>query len=156
MITDLEEAVAATISAVLAEDASIAAVPYVVRASTTRAEVPGNASIVAVRLQQGDRSMVALLDGLVEIYVATPANNEDTSITGHKLVEKAVDRVFSPGTTIGEGEDEVTVADYLSAQIEAKIDGYTGGGFFNEGWSPGRDDTHFQPALRVKIGAVRE
>lgn len=156
MITDLEEAVAATISAVLAEDASIAAVPYVVRASTTRAEVPGDRTVVAVRVQQGDRSMVALVDALAEIIVGTPANNEDTTIAGHKLIEKAVDRVFSPGTEIGEGEEAVTVAAYLSTQIETKIDGYTGGGFFNEGWSPGRDDTNFLPVLRVKVGAVRE
>ena len=154
MITDLEEAVAATITAVLAEDASIAAVPYVVRASTTRAEVPGDRTVVAVRLQQGDRSMVALIDAVAEIIVATPANNEDTSIAGHKLIEKAVDRVFSPGTTIG--DEDVTVAAYLSTQIETKIDGYTGGGFFNEGWAPGRDDTNFLPVLRVKVGAVRE
>jgi hypothetical protein len=97
--------------------------------------------------------MVALLDATAEIFVATPANNEDTSIAGHKLIEKAVDRVFSPGTEIGEG---VSVAEYLSDEIEAAIDGYTGGGFFNEGWQPGRDDTNFQPALRIKVGAVRE
>lgn len=156
MITDLEEAVAATITAALAEDETISAVPYVVRASTTRAEVPGDRSVVAVRVQQGDRSIVALIDAVAEIIVGTPANNEDTSIAGHKLVEKAVDRVFSPGTTIGTGDDEKTVTVYLSDEIEDRIDGYTGGGFFNEGWSPGRDDTNFLPVLRVKIGAVRE
>ena len=153
MITDLEEAVAATITAALALDDSIAAVPYVVWASTTRSEVPGNKTVVAVRVQQGDRSMVALLDGVAEIFVATPANNEDTSIAGHKLMEKAVDRVFSPNTEIGEG---ITVAAYLSDEIEDRLTGYTGGGFFNEGWQPGRDDTNFQPTLRIKIGAVRE
>jgi hypothetical protein len=156
MITDLEEAVAATITAVLAEDATISAVPYVVRASTTRAEVPGDRTVVAVRVQQGDRSMVALIDAVAEIIVATPANNEDTSIAGHKLVEKAVDRVFSPGTEIGEGEEAVTVSAHLSGEIEDRIAGYTGGGFFNEGWAPGRDDTNFLPVLRVKVGAVRE
>lgn len=156
MITNLEEAVAATIEAALDEDATIAAVPYVVWASTTRDEVPGNKSVIAVRLQQGDRSMVALIDAVAEIFVATPANNEDTPISGHRLLEQAVDRVFSPGTTIGTGEAEKTVAAYLSDEIEARIVGYTGGGFFNEGWQPGRDDTAFQPALRVKIGAVRD
>ena len=153
MITDLEEAVAATITAALALDATIAAVPYVVWASTTRSEVPGNKTVVAVRVQQGDRSMVALIDAVAEVFVATPANNESTSIASHKLMEKAVDRIFSPGTEIGEG---ITVAAYLSTAIEAAIAGYTGGGFFNEGWQPGRDDTNFQPTLRVKIGAVRE
>lgn len=154
MITDLEDAVAATVTAALAEDATVTAIPYSVWSSTTREEVPGDRTVVAVRVQQGDRSMVALVDAIAEIFVATPANNASTSIASHRAMEKAVDRVFSPGTTIGEAP--VTVAAYLSTEIEARLDGYTGGGFFNEGWQPGRDDTNFQPTLRVKIGAVRE
>jgi hypothetical protein len=156
MITDLEEAVAAVITAALADDASIAAVPYVVRSSTTREEVPGNASVIAVRMQQGDRTMVALLDGIAEIFVATPANNEETSVAGHRLLEQALDRVFSPGTTIGEDEAEQSIAAALSDEIEARITGYTGAGFFNQGWQPAREETYFQPSLTVKIGAVRD
>ena len=156
MITDLEEAVAAVVEAVMAEDTSLAGVPYVVRASTTREEVPGNASVVAVRLQQGERTMVALFDGIAEIFVATPANNEETSVAGHRLLEQALDRVFSPGTTIGEDEAEQSIAEAISAAIEARITGYTGAGFFNQGWQPGREETYFQPSLSVKIGAVRE
>lgn len=156
MITDLEDAVAAVVSAVLEEDASLSAVDYVVRSSTTRAEVPGNASVVAVRLQQGDRSMVALIDAIAEIFVATPANNEDTPLANHRLLEKAVDRIFAPGTVVGEGGDEETITEALAAEIESRVPGYTGGGFFNEGWQPGREDTYFQPSLRVKIGAVRD
>lgn len=156
MITDLEDAVAAVVEAVLSEDAALSAVDYVVRSSTTREEVPGNASVIAVRVQQGDRSMVALIDAIAEIFVATPANNEDTPLANHRLLEKAVDRVFAPGTILGEGGDEETIAQALATEIETRIDGYTGGGFFNEGWQPGREDTYFQPSLRVKIGAVRE
>lgn len=152
MITDLEDAVAAVVTAALAEDATIAAVPYVVRSSTTREEVPGDRSVVAVRVQQGDRSMVALLDGIAEIFVMTPAYNENTSLTNHRLMERAVERIFSPGTTV----DGETVAVALVSAIEARLVGYTGGGFYNEGWTPGREDTGWAPSLRVKVGAVRD
>jgi hypothetical protein len=154
MITDLEDAVAAVVAAVMEADESLAGVPYVVRASTTRDEVPGNASVIAVRMQQGDRSMVALFDGMAEIFVATPANNEETSLAGHRALEQALDRVFSPGTTLG--EEEISVAAALSEEIESRIPGYTGGGFFNQGWQPGREETYYQPSLSVKIGAVRD
>jgi hypothetical protein len=156
MIIDLEDAVAAVVTAALGEDATIAAVPYVVRSSTTAAEVPGDRSVVAVRMQQGDRSMVALLDGIAEIFVATPSQNENTSVANHRLMERAVERIFSPGTVIGTGEEEMTVAEKLTAEIESRLTGYTGGGFFNEGWQPGREDTMWMPSLRVKVGAVRD
>jgi hypothetical protein len=156
MITDLEEAVAAVVTAALAEDSTLTGVPYTVRASTTREVVPGNASVVAVRMQQGDRTMAALIDAVAEIFVATPQANEDVSVTSHKKVERAVELVFSPGTVIGEDEEEMTIAEALAAEIEARIPGYTGGGFFNQGWGPGSEDTHWMPALRVKIGAVRD
>jgi hypothetical protein len=152
MITGLEEAVAAVIEAALAEDDTIAAVPYVVVPATTREEVPGNKTIVAVRLSQGDRTMVELIDAIAEIIVGTPAKSESTSIASHKLMEQAVDRVFSPGAMIG----EVTIKAALSTAIAAKVDGYLGGGFFNQGWQPGREDTSWVPYLAVKIGAVRE
>lgn len=156
MITDLEDAVAAVVTAALGEDATITAVPYVVRSSTTAAEVPGDRSVVAVRMQQGDRSMVALLDGVAEIFVATPSQNEGTSVANHRLMERAVERVFSPGTTIGEGAGEKTIAVALADEIESRLTGYTGGGFFNEGWQPGREETMWMPSLRVKVGAARD
>lgn len=156
MITDIEEAVAAVVTAALDADATLTGVPYEVRASTTRAEVPGNASVVAVRVQQGDRRMVALVDVIAEIFVATPSHNEDTSLANHRKVEQAVERVFSPGTTIGEAEEEQTIGEALIEQIESRLDGYSGGGFFNEGWQPGREDTMWMPSLRVKIGVVRD
>jgi hypothetical protein len=155
MITDLEDAVAAVVTAFLDEDETISAVPYVVRSSTTAEEVPGDRSVIAVRLMQGDRSLVALLDGLAEIFVATPSQNENTSLANHRLLERAVERIFSPGTTIGEDDDVRTVGDALTDEIEARIDGYTGGGYFNEGWQPGREDTGWMPSLRVKVGAAR-
>lgn len=156
MITDLEDAVAAVVTAALAEDTTIAAVPYVVRSSTTKTPVPGNASVVGVRVQQGDRTLVALLDGVAEIFVMTPSQNENTNVANHRLLERAVERIFSPGTTIGEGDEQQTVGEALTAQIEARMTGYTGGGFFNEGWQPGHDDTMWMPSLRVKVGAVRD
>lgn len=156
MITDLEEAVASVVRAAMLEDTSIAAVPYTVRSSTTRDVEPGNASVIAVRLQQGDRTMASLFESIVEIFVATPANNEDTSVAGHKLLEQAVERVFSPGTTVGTGASLKTISAALSDAIEAQVVGYTGGGFFNEGWTPAREDTAWTPSLRVKVGAVRD
>jgi hypothetical protein len=156
MITDLEDAVAAVVRAAMLEDASIAAVPYVVRSSRSRETVPGNASVIGVRIQQGDRSMISLFDGIAEIFVNTPINNEDTSMAGHQLLEQAVERVFSPGTVVGEDEEEKSIAAALSDAIEAHVSGYTGGGFFNEGWTPASEETYWAPSLRVKIGAVRD
>jgi hypothetical protein len=73
-----------------------------------------------------------------------------------RLLEQAVERVFSPGTTVGEDEEEKSITAALSDAIEAHVSGYTGGGFFNEGWTPASEETYWAPSLRVKIGAVRD
>lgn len=152
MITGLEEAVVALLDAALAEDTTISAVPYAVIAATSRTEAPGDRTVVAVRVSQGERSMVALVDAIAEIIVGTPAKNEATSVASHQLMEAAVDRVFSPGATV----DGDAIKDALAAAIEANVEGYTGAGFFNQGWQPGREDTSWIPYLSVKVGAMRE
>jgi hypothetical protein len=155
MITEIENAVAAVVEAALAEEPQLAGVPYVVRATTTREEVPGDRSTVAVRVVQAPRTMHALIDAEVEIVVGTPSQNEATSVANHSLVEAAVDRIFVRDRTIGEDEDETPVEEALSVEIAARIPGYDGAGFFNRGWTPGREDTAWQPALAVLVGAKR-
>jgi len=157
MITHLEDAVAAVVTAVLEEDATVAAVEYVVRSSTTRAEVPGNASVIAVMVQDLERPFGSnLVNATVQIYVATPDNNENTPLSDHRLLNMAIERVFTPGTVVGVGGDEETVSEALAAEIESRITDHTGGGFANLGWNSGRDDPYFQPSLRVLIGLVRD
>lgn len=152
MITGIEEAVAAMLMDALAENTDLAAVPYEVWASTSRNEVPGDKIVVAVRVAQGERTMGALIDPVAEILIATPGKNENVTIAQHKLMEQAVDAVFTAGATV----DGDPVKDALSAAIETQVPGYTGAGFFNQGWQPGREDTGYVPFLSVKIGAMRE
>jgi hypothetical protein len=153
MITAIEQAVANVIEAALAEDTTVSAIDYEVLTMTRRTEAAQDRTSVVVSVQQGDRTQVQLIDLIAEILVATPARNEGTTLTEHRTMEAAVDRVFSPGTQI-DGDD---VKDVLATEIETLTDeAYTGGGFFNEGWTPGREDTMWMPTLRVKIGAVRE
>jgi hypothetical protein len=156
MITAIEQAVAAVLTDALAEDAALAAVPYVVRTATSRETVPGDRTIVAVRVQQGERQMESLADPIAEIIVATPAVNEGATVAGHSAVEQAVDRVFVRSRSIGEDEESITITEALAAEIEDRLEGWTGAGFFNQGWQPGREDTQWMPVLSVKIGAIRE
>jgi hypothetical protein len=156
MITDLEDAVAAVVTRALLQNTTLAAVPYVVRSSTTAEEVPGDRSVIAVRIQQGDRTLVALLDAIAEIFVATPSQNENTSIANHRLLERAVERIFSPGLTITVEEEQLYIGELLNQEIENRLTEYVAGGYFNEGWQPGREDTGWMPSLRVKIGVVRQ
>jgi hypothetical protein len=155
MITAIEQAVAAVVDAALAEESGLAEVPYVVRGSTTREEVPGDRSVVAVRVAQAPRQMLSLIDAELEIVVGTPAQSDATSVAGHALVEAAVDRVFHGDRTIGEGEHEQSIDERLSDEIAARLPDYIGGGFFNRGWTPGREDTAWLPSLSVLVGAYR-
>ena len=152
MISAIEQAVANVIEAALAEDETVSAIDYEVIPMTRRTEVAQDRTSVVVGVQQGDRTQVQLIDLVAEILVATPAKNEGTSLADHRTMEAAVDRVFSPGTQI-DGDD---VKDVLATEIETLTDEeYTGGGFFNQGWTPGREDTMWMPTLSIKIGAVR-
>lgn len=153
MIAAIEQAVANVIEAALAEDTTVSAIDYEVLPMTRRTEAAQDRTSIVVGVQQGDRTMVQLIDLIAEIVVATPAKNEGTSVAEHRTMEAAVDRVFSPGTQI-DGDD---VKDVLAAEIETLTDeAYTGAGFFNQGWTPGREDTAWMPVLTIKIGAVRD
>jgi hypothetical protein len=156
MLTALEEAVAAATAAALAEDAGASAIAYVVRAATSREEVPGDQCVVAVRAQQEPRAITGLLDAVVEIVVGTPAVNEETSVADHREMERAVTEAWLAGRMVGEEEEAQEIGELLAQEIEARLPGWTGAGWFCQGWSPGREDTHWMPALALKVGAVRE
>jgi hypothetical protein len=152
MISAIEAAVAAVIEDGLGEDDTLEGVLWVVRTPTTRNDIPGDRTVIGVRVASMDRTFTELADPIVEIAVATPAVNENTSAAHHALLEAAVERIFSMGTTIdGDPVDEV-----IAAAIETTLDGWTGAGFFNQGWTPGQEDTNWLPVLNVKIGVRKE
>lgn len=156
MITSIEAAVAQTVRAALGEDAALAGIAYVVHAATSRATVPGDRSVVAVRVTQAPRTLVMLADYELEIIVGTPAVSEDTSVAAHEALEQALEKVWAPGREITIAEDTTqTVEDYLSAQIASRMAGWSGAGFFNRGWQPGREETSWIPALALLVGAVK-
>jgi hypothetical protein len=152
MIAGMEAAVASVIEDGLGEDETLEGVLWVVRTTTTRTDVPGDRSVIGVRVSSMERGHTQLADCIVEIAVMTPAVNENTSPSHHALLQAAVERIFSIGTTI----DGDSVKEVLAAAIETTLDGWTGAGFFNQGWTPGQEGTDWLPVLNVKIGARRE
>lgn len=156
MITAIEQAVAAATIAALESDSSLAGVPYVVTTATSRDEVPGDRSVVGVRVAQAPRTMHVLADYELELVVGTPAVSEATSVQQHSLVEQAVAQAWEAGRVLVEATEEdpaETMEQRLAAEIEERMPGWTGAGYFNRGWQPGREETAWMPAMALLVGA---
>jgi len=166
MITDLQIAVRDLIAPLLAADDLLtatlqqAAEPganetpatgkalYEVRTTIEEADDPGDRHVIYVHARDGRAPMTVLRDAIVEISVGTPVDVAGMTIANHALLERAVDRVW-------DATRNPTLAADLADAIAARLDGWTGGGFYAEGWQEAREDTKMLPVYAVKIGLQR-
>ena len=166
MITDLQIAVRNLIAPLLAADSLLTATLqqvatpganvtpaagkslYEVRTTIEVAENPGARHVIYVHAREGRAPMTILRDAIVEISVGSPADVEGITIANHALLERAVDRVW-------DATRNPTLAASLSAAIAARLTGWTGGGFYVEGWQEAREDKEMLPVYAIKIGVQR-
>lgn len=148
MITGIETAVTEYLAAKLAADGTLSALTFEVRGATDQSPVDSHGHIILVTMRGAPKTFTRLIDARAEILVGTHADVIDTNVAGHKLLEAAVEKAWDKST-------HATAEAELSARITANAPDYEGGGFYNEGWEPGRDETRFLPAFVVHVGIVK-
>jgi len=166
MITDLQIAIRDLIAPLLAADTILTAtlsqasapganeIPaagkalYEVRTTIEVAEDPGDRHVIYIHARDGRAMMTRLRDAIVEISVGTPVDVDGMTIANHALLEQAVDRAW-------DALRHPTLAADLAAAIAARLTGWTGGGFYAEGWQEAREDTKLLPVYAVKVGVQK-
>lgn len=161
MISEIETAIAAYLTAALGGDAALAAaieearaadadLPetlWVAKAATTTAASPKNKTLVAVAAAASPHVFDSLRNILVHIHIMTPA--EPAALGGLQAhFEKAIERAFSE-------IDTPTAAADIAAAAHARLPDWNGGGFVSKGWQPGREGVAFAPHFEAEIGLVR-
>lgn len=149
MISDLETAVKNYLAAELTADATLSGVTYEMRQATDKEPLAKDRISVVVSMQGAPRQITKLAEGMAEIVVAAPMNVAGVTVADLKKLETAIEKAFNAAVNT-----DATAT--LNAAIEAALSGWTGGGYFAEGWQQGREDTGFLPVFRVKVGAVRD
>lgn len=147
MISEIEAAVAAYLSAQFAADESLTAGTWEVKPATAVTAAAKNKGLIAVAAASAPQIHPKLLEAMVHIHVSTPA--EPASMAGlHSLFERAVARAFS-------ADDNPTVEADIAEQITERLPDWGGGGIFATGWQAGREQVNFNPHYELKVGLVR-
>lgn len=149
MISDLETGLKNYLAAELTADATLSGVTYEVRQSTDKDPLAKDRISVVVSMQGAPRTITKLSEGMGEIVVAAPMNVAGVTVADLKKLETSVEKAFNAAVNT----DAVST---LNSAITAAMSGWTGAGYFAEGWQQGREETGFLPVFRVKVGAVRD
>ena len=143
MITQTEQAVVAWLTPILAANGSLSGMEYEVHGAVDHGVQPGDRPLVIVRCQDLPQSLPGLFEAALEHIVMVPADQGDA--TAHlAALEAAVMAAFTTG-------DETE----LSSSVSTKLPGHTSGGWYVNGWQPGKEDTANVPYLSVKLGLVK-
>lgn len=120
---------------------------YEVRATIEDSPEPKERHVVYVKCREIAGDLEGLKDWMIEICVATPGDvtANGISLDGMMALELAVARIWDRRL-------HPTAEADLAAQIEAKAPGYTGGGFYPQGWTETQDDNGRFPVFEVKAG----
>lgn len=148
MISNLETAVVNFLTAELTADATLSGVTYAVRGATDKDPLAKDRITVLVSMQGAPRTITRLSEGMAEIFVAAPMNVEGVTVADLKKLEASVEKAFNASVN-------TDATSTLNTAIGAALSGWSGAGYFAEGWQQGREDTSFLPVFRVKVGAVR-
>lgn len=122
---------------------------YEVRGSIEATPQPEDRHVVCVHCREVKSDMTRLKDWIIEVTVGTPIDVQGKGITiaGHGALELALGRIFDKSLHPSAEAD-------LAAQIEAKVPGFTGGGFHAQGWAEARDGESLVPVYEVKAGVM--
>lgn len=148
MNTALETAIVSYLTTKLSADASLSGITYAIRAVTSTTPQQGDRHEIYVSVSGSPKTLTALSEAEVEIFVATPADVAGVTVANHSKVEQAVTRAWDKSVHASAASD-------LSTLISANLSGYEGGDFFVNGWQNGREETSFLPVFSVKVGVVR-
>lgn len=137
-----EAAGVAFLEGLFAANATLAAVPYVVRPARSQETPPEDRSMVVVLCGEVINFREQLKEAMLECYVRSPADVETVSLESHGLLTAALEAAWA-SANYGAWSTEVTAAN----------SGYAGANYYREGWSGGTEGTDWLPALRMKVGA---
>lgn len=148
MNTALESAVVSYLTTKMSADASLSGVTYEVKPIVSADPQKKDRHEIYVRVSGTPRTLTALAEAEVEIFVITPVDVDGVTISDHSLLEQAVSRAWDKS-------EHATAAADLSTLITANLSGHVGGDFFVNGWQAGTEETSFNPVFSVKVGVVQ-
>ena len=123
---------------------------YEVRGVIETTPEPKERHVIYVKCREIKSDLETLKDWMIEVTVATPADvtANGISLGGHAALEMAMGRIFDRTLHPAAEAD-------LAAQIAAKAPGWTGGGFFVQGWGEAREGEDLVPVFEVKAGVMK-
>ena len=145
MITQemFEEAAVAFLVPLLAADTTLAGLVYEVRPGRSQEDDPGDRSVVVVLCGEVINFRESLKEAQLSCFVRSPADVDGVTLETHGALTLAPETAWGSANAAAWG-----------TALAAVATGWTGGGFYREGWNGGREDTAWLPALGVKVGAV--
>lgn len=152
MITYLEQALSAFLTARLAANESLAGMRYVVRPATEKSELPEDRHTVVCKVRGNQSRLRKLIDFDAACELFSPMRSTYVTGTTHAKLEEAI-RVAWEGA---DDDDRVAAESAFDTAVQASVSGWHSGGLYPGDWEPANEENGWEPAYVISLGIAMD